>query len=164
MKIRKTLEERYRENRDLEKSIFQTQRSYYKFIGRIKKRVEEMVENEEYTYFITYTLNETSLKNTTEKQHIKKIKRTLTGNSHYLINNDYGDIADRLHYHTLASFPYPYDTTFLTKWDLGFTNIKRIRDKSPQKITKYILKLSNHATKKSVAKIWRSRKEVKYYG
>ena len=72
MKVRKTLEERYKENRDLEKSIFQTQRSYYKFVSRIKKRVEEMVEEQEYTYFITYTLNETSLQNTTEKQHIKK--------------------------------------------------------------------------------------------
>ena len=128
MRKRKSLEERYKENRDLEKSIFQTTRSYYKFISRIKKRVEEMVEEQEYTYFITYTLNDKSLQDTTEKQHIKKIKRTLTGNSHYLINNDYGDISDRLHYHTLASFPYPYDT------------------------------------KISVAKIWRSRKEVKYYG
>ena len=107
MKKRKSLEERYKENRDLEKSIFQTQRSYYEFIGRIKKRVEEMVENEEYTSVITYTLNETSLKNATEKQHIKKIKRTLTGNSHYLINNDYGDIADRLHYLSLIHISEP---------------------------------------------------------
>ena len=164
MRKRKSLEERYKENRDLEKSIFQTTRSYYKFISRIKKRVEEMVEEQEYTYFITYTLNDKSLQDTTEKQHIKKIKRTLTGNSHYLINNDYGDISDRLHYHTLVSFPYPYDTTFLEKWDLGYTNCKQIRDKNPKKLYKYILKLSNHAIKKSVAKIWRSRKEVKYYG
>ena len=37
MRKRKSLEERYKENRDLEKSIFQTTRSYYKFISRIKK-------------------------------------------------------------------------------------------------------------------------------
>jgi hypothetical protein len=112
-----------------------------------------------YTYFFTYTLSDDALDNTTQDQHIKKIRATLPKATSYLINNDYGDQTQRLHYHAMASFSYEYDTTLLNIYQYGYTQAKRINEPNAKALYEYILKLTNHATKKSVAKIWRSRKK-----
>ena len=118
--------------------------------------------DEKYTYFYTFTLSNEYI-NLDEKNHIKKIKECLAGNISYLINNDYGDKTDRLHYHAIASFEYEYDTTFLNKYQFGFTRCQPIKQKNAKSLYEYILKLSNHTTKSSVAKLWRSRRKTIYY-
>ena len=155
--MRKTLQQRIEEKpHALQKAIDNTIRSEQKYRSRIKKRTEQILTHY-YVYFMTYTFNETSLNTTTEKQHIKKINATLSQATLYMINNDYGGLTDRFHYHALASFEHEYDTTFMDTWQYGYTKIKRIITYDTKSIYEYIMKLSNHATKKAVAKIWRSK-------
>jgi len=157
---KKTFHERLKDNDYIlnQRIIDNTNKSDEKYTLRIYKRVKTMLD-EKYTYFITYTINDISLEKTTEIQHVKKIKATLPGATYYLINNDYGDLTNRLHYHALASFSHEYDTTLLNQYQYGYTNIKPIKDKDAYALGQYILKLTNHTIKKSVAKIWRSRKK-----
>jgi hypothetical protein len=155
--MRKTLQQRLKEKpHALQKAIDNTIKSEEKYRSRIKKRTEQMLTHT-YVYFMTYTLNDNALNTTTEIQHVKKIKATLPGATLYLINNDYGTETDRLHYHALVSFDYEYDITLMDKWQYGYTKIKRITIYEPKNLYEYIMKLSNHATKKAVAKIWRSK-------
>ena len=152
----KSIRERFKENEyNIQRAIDTSIKAYEKYKSRIKKRVENMLD-QPHTYFYTYTLSDDYIKHD-QQYHIKKIKATLPQATFYLINNDYGDQTDRLHYHALASFNHVYDTTLLKKYQLGFTSIKEIKEPNAKAIYEYILKLSNHATKKSVAKIWRSR-------
>ena len=144
-----------------QKAISTQIKSDKRYRSRIKKRVESMLDDK-YTYFFTFTLDNDNI-NGEQKNHIKKIKECLAGNISYLINNDYGDKTDRLHYHAIASFEYEYNTTFLNKYQFGFTRVQPILNKSAKSLYEYILKLSNHTTKSSVAKLWRSRRRVKYY-
>jgi hypothetical protein len=162
-KNRLKLEDRIKKYGVLEqqKAISTQIKSDNKYRSRIKKRVESMLDDK-YTYFFTFTLDNDSIK-LDEKNHIKKIKECLAGNISYLINNDYGDKTDRLHYHAIASFAYEYNTTFLNKYPFGFTSVKAIKQKNAKSLYEYILKLSNHTTKSSVAKLWRSRRRVIYY-
>ena len=156
--MKKTLQQRIDEKPyALQKAIDNTIKSEQKYRSRIKKRTEQILTHN-YVYFMTYTFNETSLNTTTEKQHIKKIKATLSQATLYMINNDYGTLNDRYHYHALASFEHEYITTFMDNWQYGYTKIKRIITYDAKSIYEYIMKLSNHATKKAVAKIWRSKK------
>jgi len=154
--LHKRLEEE--ENTITQRLIDRQTRSDEKYKSNIKKRVEKMLLAN-YTYFFTYTLSDDALDNTTQDQHIKKIRATLPQATSYLINNDYGDQTQRLHYHAMASFSYEYDTTLLNIYQYGYTQAKRINEPNAKALYEYILKLTNHATKKSVAKIWRSRKK-----
>ena len=154
--MRKTLNERLESNPyQIQKAVNNTIKSEHRFRSRIKKRVETIITSG-HAYFFTFTLNDNAL-NMTERYHIKKIKATLSQATLYLINNDYGDKTQRLHYHALVSFNHEYDTTFNDKYQLGFINIRNITELNPKAIYEYIMKLSNHTTKKSVAKIWRSK-------
>jgi hypothetical protein len=154
--MRKTLNDRLRSNPyEIQKAVTNTIKSEEKFRSRIKKRVEQMILQPN-TYFFTFTLNDNSL-DLTEKYHIKKIKATLSQATLYMINNDYGDKNGRLHYHALVSFDHEYDTTFNDQYQLGFINVRKITELNSKALYEYIMKLSNHTTKKSVAKIWRSR-------
>lgn len=157
MGIRKTVEQRFIDNPyNIQRAIDNSRKSEERYRSRIKKRVEEML-TQPYTYFYTYTLSDKYI-DAPQEQHIKKIKATLPQATFYMINNDYGTQTDRLHYHALASFNHKYDTTLLEKYQYGFTSVKEIKEKNSKQIYEYILKLSNHAIKKSVAKIWRSRR------
>jgi hypothetical protein len=162
MPYKKTIKDRYLENNYiLDNEVIRKQhKSDERQRSRLKQRTEKILE-QPYQYFFTYTLNDYSLENTTQSQHIKKIKGTLPTATLYLINNDYGAKTDRLHYHALASFNYEYDTTLLDKWQYGYTSIRPITTPDPLSLYRYIMKLTNHHTKSSVAKIWRSRKNVR---
>lgn len=153
---RKTIEQRFKENpNNIQKAVDNSRKSEEKYRSRIKQRVEYMIEQSN-AYFFTYTLSDRYL-DLSPEQHIKKIKATLPEATSYMINNDYGTQTDRLHYHAIASFNHKYDTTLLQKYQYGYTSVKEIKEKNAKQLYEYILKLSNHAIKKSVAKIWRSK-------
>jgi hypothetical protein len=156
-RTKKNIVERLKDNNGLltQDVIDKQDKSDQKYKSRIKKRVEQMLL-QPYTYFFTFTLNDTYIE-LHQDNHIKKIKATLPQATSYLINNDYGDQTDRLHYHAMASFNHEYDTTLLSKYQYGYTSVKRITEPNAKSLYEYILKLTNHAIKKSVAKIWRSR-------
>lgn len=155
---RKSIEQRFKENpNNIQKAIDNSRKSEERYRSRIKQRVETML-TQPYCYFFTYTLSNESIE-LPQELHIKKIKATLPQATFYMINNDYGTQTERLHYHALASFIHEYDTTKLDKYQLGYTSVKPIKDKNAKSLYEYILKLSNHTTKRSVAKIWRSKKK-----
>lgn len=157
-RTKKTFHERLHDNDNVltQRIIYNTIKSDEKYKSRIKKRVETMLTSQ-YSYFFTYTFNNESIDTTTEKQHIKKIRATLPEATSYLINNDYGDQNNRYHYHAMASFSHEYDITLLDIWQYGYTYLEPITKPNAKALYEYILKLTNHAIKKSVAKIWRSR-------
>jgi hypothetical protein len=157
-RTKKNIVERLKDNNGLlsQDIIDKQEKSDHRYKSRIKKRVEHML-SQPYTYFFTYTFNDANIHKTTEETHIKKIRATLSQATSYIINNDYGDLNDRYHYHALASFNHKYNTTFMEKWQYGYTNIKPITDPNSKALYEYLIKLTNHSIKKSVAKIWRSR-------
>jgi len=156
-RTKKTLTDRVNENDGvITQDIIDKQlKSDQKYKSRIKKRVEIMLL-QPYAYFFTFTLDDHAIK-LDQSKHVKKIKATLPQATFYLINNDYGHQTDRLHYHAMASFNHEYDTTLLTKYQYGYTKVKRITDPNAKSLYEYILKMTNHTIKKAVAKIWRSR-------
>ena len=85
--MRKTLQQRLNEKpHALQKAIDNTIKSEEKYRSRIKKRTEQMLTHT-YVYFMTYTFNDNALNTTTEQQHIKKIKATLSQATLFLINS-----------------------------------------------------------------------------
>jgi hypothetical protein len=157
---KKTLHQRLEEeeNTITQRLIDRQTRSDEKYKSNIKKRVEKMLLAK-HTYFFTYTFNNENIHKTSEATHIKKIRATLSQATSYIINNDYGDLHDRYHYHAMASFNHEYITTFMDEWQYGYSHVVRITDPNSKALYEYLIKLTNHTIKKSVAKIWRSRKK-----
>ena len=154
----KTLRQRLDENQEPQKAINNTIKSHQKFYTRIRKRIKRILD-QEHVYFMTFTLNDRSL-NKTQRTHIKKITETLVSGSviDYVLNNDYGDKYNRLHYHCVACFNFQLDyTTIIDIYKYGAVNIREIVKKDLKSISEYILKLTNHAVKKTTAKIWRKQ-------
>jgi CRISPR/Cas system-associated endoribonuclease Cas2 len=162
MRKLKTLQQRIVDNQDPQKAIYNTRKAHEKQITNIKKRVSRIID-EEHSYFITFTLHDKALK-LSQRTHIKKITETLASRSviDYLLNNDYGDKNNRLHYHAVACFNCQLDyTTFDKIYQYGAINIKKIHNKDNKSISEYIQKLKNHAIKKTTA-ILISKKMPKY--
>lgn len=98
--------------------------------------------------FFTLTWTEEDLKNTNKQTRRKYIERFLKENTlNYIANIDYGEENDREHYHAIAVIDKEID---IKKWQ-RISWIKRVNKKSKdlRKITKYILKLTNHSYKES---------------
>lgn len=154
----KTLKQRLEENQEPQKAINNTIKSHEKFYTRIRKRVKRIIQ-QEHSYFMTFTLKDQAL-DLHQRTHIKKITETLASLSviDYVLNNDYGDKNNRLHYHCVACFSFQLDyTTFYETYKYGAVNCRAIIKKDLKSITEYLLKLTNHALKKTSAKIWRKR-------
>ena len=107
----KTLKDRIEEGQDIQRAITNLIKSYQRRDGRLKKRLEQMLE-QDHTYFITFTIapKNYGLKYNT---YLRKIKEALGGASGWVVNSDYGNINDRLHFHCVASFHSQLDYTIL---------------------------------------------------
>jgi len=154
MKKLKTLQDRINENQDPQKAIKNTRRSHEKQHTNIRKRVAKIIA-QEHSYFITFTLDDQHL-NLKQNTHIKKITETLASGSviDYLLNNDYGDKTNRLHYHAVCCFNCQLDYSTMQKiYQYGALDIAKIIKKDLKSISEYIQKLKNHAIKKSTAMI-----------
>ena len=154
MRKLKTLHQRIVDNQDPQKAIHNTRKAHEKQHTRIRKRVSRIIE-QEHSYFMTFTLSNDylDLKHST---HIKKITETLASGSviDYLLNNDYGDKNNRLHYHAVACFNCQLDYTMIQKiYQYGALDIKKVYKKDTKSISEYIQKLKNHAIKKTTAYI-----------
>lgn len=157
----KTLIQRIEENQEPQKAIKNTIKSHEKYHTRVRKRVARIID-QEHSYFITFTLDNKHLA-LKERTHIKKITDTLASGSviDYLVNNDFGDKNNRLHYHGVACFNCQLDYTKLQEiYQYGALQIDKIYNKDLKSISEYILKLTNHAVKKTTAKIWRKKLPV----
>lgn len=123
--------------------------SKYKRVGRIKKRVKNIVLSGN-AIFVTLTFTDSVLKATSDETRKKYIKRYLKENSLiYVANKDFGATNGREHYHAIVSSPTKLN---LSHWNqYGAINVKRIRssEKDLTKVSKYVAKLTNHAIKET---------------
>ena len=98
--------------------------------------------------FFTLTFNDEDLKNTNKETRRKYVERFLKENSiSYVANIDYGKENGREHYHALAVIEEDID---IKKWKrISWIETVPKKSKDLRKITKYILKLTNHSYKES---------------
>jgi hypothetical protein len=153
----KTLQQRLK-TQELEKAVTNTLKSERKRRSNISKRVKKMIE-QKHAYFMTFTLSDKHI-NKKQDTHVRKIKEALSHAStiDWVFNNDYGDQTERLHYHAVTCTPLQLDYTKIIQiYKYGAVNIKEITKKDVKSISEYLQKLSNHALKKSVIKIWRKQ-------
>lgn len=98
--------------------------------------------------FFTLTFNDNDLEKTTKQTRRKYVERFLKKNAiSYVANIDYGETTDREHYHALALIEEDID---IKKWKrISWIEEVPKKTKDLRKITKYILKLTNHSYKES---------------
>jgi hypothetical protein len=152
----KTLNDRLQEGQELQKAINNLNQCYERRNNRLKKRLKQMLE-QEHTYFITFTIAPKyyGLKYNT---YLRKIKEALGGASAWVVNSDYGNINDRLHFHCVASFNSQLDYTTLNEiYKYGSINYKPIYSMDEKALREYLMKTFNHTVKQTAGKIHFSR-------
>lgn len=115
----------------------------YKRTTRVRKRISDMMANNDQLYFITLTFTDEVLANTSEETRRQYVRRTLQSfSTEYVANIDYGKDNGREHYHALTNAP-------IESWAYGFFNVKKVAncETSLTKIPMYITKLTHHALK-----------------
>ena len=156
----KTLQERIEEGQRPQQAITNLNQSYYRRDSRLKKRLIQMLE-QEHTYFITFTIapNNYGLKYNT---YLRKIKEALAGASSWVVNSDYGNINERLHFHCVASFYSQLDYNTINEiYKYGSVNFRLIRNKNEKALREYLKKTFNHTVKQTAGKIHYSREKKK---
>jgi len=153
----KTLQDRLQEGQEIQQAINNLSQSYYRRDSRLKKRLIQMLE-QEHTYFITFTIapKNYGLKYNT---YLRKIKEALGGASAWVVNSDYGNINERLHFHCVASFNSQLDYNTLNNiYQYGTIDFKPIYNTNEKALREYLIKTFNHAVKQTAGKIHYSRK------
>lgn len=104
--------------------------------------------------FMTLTFNDDNLKYATNVINIRRALNKL--NVPYIANVDYGGLKGRIHYHVFIC-SQEVDLSF---WKYGAVNIKKIiiDNDASEKISKYLIKLTNHSFKESNKLIYSKRK------
>ena len=154
----KTLKDRLQEGQKIQQAINNLNQSYQRRDSRLKKRIEEYLQNE-YTYFITFTIAPKyyDLKYNT---YLRKIKEALEGASGWVLNSDYGDTNERLHFHCVATFISQLDyNTLNTIYKYGTIDFKPIYSTNEKALREYLNKTFNHAVKQTAGKIHYSRQK-----
>ena len=152
----KTLEDRLQEGQPIQQAITNLNKSYQRRDGRLKKRLENMLQKE-YVYFITFTIapKNYGLKYNT---YLRKIKEALGGASGWVVNSDYGSINERLHFHCVATFNSQLDYTTLNDiYKYGSINFKAIYNTNEKALREYLNKTFNHTIKQTAGRIHYSR-------
>jgi len=143
----------------------QIEQNGYNRVGRLRKRLANMLESDEDTYFITFTFDDEyldKLSDKTKREYVSRVlKETATD---YVANVDYGGDSEyidnkgqlrtatgRIHFHALSNSPIEKD-----KWAYGFSSCFKVRKSTPQEkaeslgsLPPYLDKFTKHAIKKS---------------
>ena len=144
-----TLFEKFDDEMDIEKSLKQYKKYRKKTIRVRRKILKIMVLGS--CSFLTITFNDDVLNSTSEETRRRYVARFLKSISNdYVANIDWGKQNGREHYHAVV-FGTDFD---MSGWDkYGFSDCRTIGRKDDEctssKISKYIYKLSNHATKET---------------
>lgn len=137
---------------DIPKYIKNFLDSRYHKVSRIKEHFIYLACRRTHVFFLTFTFDNNYIykSNRTKKDLIKNCLNNIE-DSLYILNVDYGDSTGREHYHCILGCDYPIPKiyfeltypcfTWLEYIPLDMVNVK--------KVSKYINKLSNHATKES---------------
>lgn len=152
----KTLRDRLQEGQEPQQAITNLNKSYQKRDSRLKKRLENMLQKE-HTYFITFTIAPTNY-GLNYNTYLTKIKEALKSASAWVVNSDYGDINERLHFHCVATFDLQVDYNTLNEiYKYGSINFELIYNPNEKAIREYLSKIFNHTVKQSSGKIHYSR-------
>lgn len=153
----KTLKDRLNEGQQPQQAVNNLNKSYERRNSRLKKRLENMLQNE-YTYFITFTISP-KYERLKYNTYLRKIKEALAGASCWVLNSDYGSINERLHFHCVATFNAQLDYNTLNNiYKYGAINYKLIYNTNEKALREYLFKTVNHAIKQTAGKIHYSRK------
>ncbi len=134
---------------DIMKVATSINHSSYKRRLRLHERIESMLKSSQ-CLFLTLTFTDSVLDSTTEETRRKYVRRFLKSfNTQYVANIDYGLQNEREHYHCVIAI----DRIEYSKWRYGNIDFERIRlskrdiETSSKCLSKYIVKLTNHALK-----------------
>ena len=143
----------------------QIENNGYNRVGRLRKRLANMLESDHDTYFITFTFSDEYIDKLNDKTKRIMVSRVLKENAtDYVANVDYGGDSEyidskgqlriatgRIHFHALAN-----NTIEKDKWAYGFISSIKVRKSTQEdKITSigslppYLDKFTKHAIKKS---------------
>lgn len=143
-----TLFEKF-DNDDLEKTL-KDYKKYREKTRRVRRKILKMMVLGSCS-FLTLTFNDDVLNSTSEETRRRYVSRFLKSlSNNYVANIDWGKQNGREHYHAVIS---GIDFN-MSGWDnYGFSDCRTIGRKDDEctssKISKYIYKLSNHATKET---------------
>ena len=156
----KTLKDRLQEGQEIQQAINNLNKSYQRRDSRLKKRLIQMLE-QEHTYFITFTIAPKNY-GLEYNTYLRKIKEALGGASSWVVNSDYGNINERLHFHAVATFDDQLDYNIVNAiYQYGSINFKAIYNTNEKALREYLLKTFNHAVKQTVGNTYFSRKKKK---
>ena len=116
--------------------------------NRLLKRIFKYIDMGQ-CLFLTLTFRDEVLSATSKETRRKYVRRFLRKFSNAFVGNiDYGKKTSREHYHALIVYD---DPEMLKEWVYGFSSAKYVFDskESLERITRYILKLTNHFVKES---------------
>ena len=146
--------------------------SEYQRINRLKKRITNMLKNNNNCYFLTFTFRNHVIESKNQLKRLRYVKQYLSDFANeYILNIDYGKITKREHYHAIAT--PKYKIFLCDAYKLGNLEYKKIHEngyykainKNNDAIAKRFL---NHATKETTkqSKIIFARRnhqsEIKY--
>lgn len=123
-----------------------------KRVARLKNRINSIITNSNFSYFLTLTFTDKVLKSTSKKTRRVYVTRFLNSISlNFVANIDFGEENGREHYHAVVASKNALNNVKMAKlWQYGFSNAKKINktiNKNDIRLAKYISKLTNHAIK-----------------
>lgn len=133
--------------------------SRHKKLQRLRPRVEKLFKSSPFVYFITYTFSDEDLKlkSETRRKNVIHFFKSLHGVFLFILNIDFGEKNGREHYHCLLSSYNEIEYKYFPN-NIDFERVPNfIEDK--ERISRYILKVENHALKSST-----KGKRLFYYG
>lgn len=136
------------------KASFNTSKADEMRLYRLKKRCQSIIEMQ-YSFFVTFTIAPDYYH--LKKDTIRKKAQSALGHARYVLNEDYGTLNERLHFHALVG----YDATInfkdiIAQYPYGAVNFKvvRVSKHTSKKISLYITKTYNHAIKATAGKVY----------
>jgi len=143
----------------------QIEQNGYNRVGRLRKRMENMILSDDDTYFITFTFDDEHIDKSNDKTKRIMVSRVLREYAtDYVANVDYGGTYEyidnkgqlrtatgRIHFHAVANSSIDKD-----KWPYGFIDNYKVRKSTQEEkmnslgsLPAYIDKFTKHAIKKT---------------
>lgn len=122
--------------------------------GRIKADISRIIEKE--CIFLTLTFDQNHIDMLDKRRSVVRWLKGLKCN--YIGNVDYGEENGRIHYHVIVQTDY----VNYASYKYGAIDGERIKVKKVDALKRYIVKLTNHACKKSADREERILKCFKY--
>lgn len=146
--------------RDLCNIAYKLYSAWQKKKQRIKRMLDYIIMKNRKSgnvWFCTFTFSDNNI-NISHREIIKMFSQL----DWCILNEDFGKTTNRRHYHAIIGGLDEQELEDL--WDLGFTKYKRIHFNfaSYEKVGAYIVKLSQHALKKEVARNLYYSKKIRF--